>query len=128
MRRTAAVAVLVLGLAACGSSKSDVSANTTTTQSGQDCLPTLNAAVAATMALPEWQIDVVGAAGDGHRQRTTYQGPTRYEVIDLDSSGINGAFTGWELGNNHHPQINVVRVGLNYLFNFAAPAPVIAQY
>ena len=40
----------------------------------------------------------------------------------------NGAFTGWELGNNHHPQINVVRAGVNYLFNFASPAPVVAKY
>ena len=24
-----------------------------------------------------------------------------YLYVDLDSSGINGAFTGWELGNNH---------------------------
>ncbi len=51
-----------------------------------------------------------------------------YLYVDLDSSGINGAYTGWQLGNNHHPQLNVVRVGLNYIFNFAAPAPVVAKY
>jgi hypothetical protein len=32
------------------------------------------------------------------------------------------------LGNNHHPQINVVRAGVNYHFNFAQPAPVVAKY
>ncbi len=31
----------------------------------------------------------------------------------------------WE---NNHPEINVVRVGLNYLFNFAPSAPVVAKY
>ena len=51
-----------------------------------------------------------------------------YLYVDLDSSGINGAFTGWQLGNNHHPQLNVVRLGVNYLFNFGAPAPVLAKY
>ncbi|MFY9629019.1 MAG: outer membrane beta-barrel protein [Methylocystis sp.] len=51
-----------------------------------------------------------------------------YLYVDLDSSGVNGAYTGWQLGNNHHPQLNVVRVGVNYLFNFAAPAPVLAKY
>ena len=29
---------------------------------------------------------------------------------------------------NYHPQLNVVRVGVNYHFNFAAPAPVVAKY
>ena len=51
-----------------------------------------------------------------------------YLYVDLDSSGINGAFTGWELGNNHHPQINVVRAGVNYHFNWGAPAPTVARY
>jgi outer membrane immunogenic protein len=51
-----------------------------------------------------------------------------YLYVDLASSGINGAFTGWELGNNHHPQINVVRAGVNYHFNWAAPAPTVAKY
>ena len=51
-----------------------------------------------------------------------------YLYVDLDSSGINGAYTGWQLGNNDHPQLNVVRAGLNYHFNFAAPAPVVAKY
>jgi outer membrane immunogenic protein len=51
-----------------------------------------------------------------------------YLYVDLASSGIYGAYTGWELGNNHHPQINVVRAGVNYHFNFAQPAPVVAKY
>jgi outer membrane immunogenic protein len=51
-----------------------------------------------------------------------------YLYVDLDSSGINGAYTGWQLGNNHHPQINVVRAGVNYHFNWGAPAPVVAKY
>ncbi len=38
-----------------------------------------------------------------------------------------GAF-GWTFGNHFHPQLNVVRVGVNYHFNFAAPAPVVAKY
>jgi outer membrane immunogenic protein len=51
-----------------------------------------------------------------------------YLYVDLASSGIYGAYTGWELGNNHHPEINVVRLGVNYLFNFAPSAPVVAKY
>jgi len=51
-----------------------------------------------------------------------------YLYVDLASSGINGAYTGWELGNNHHPEINVVRAGVNYHFNWGAPAPTIAKY
>jgi len=51
-----------------------------------------------------------------------------YLYVDLNSSGINGAFTGWELGNHHHPQLNVVRAGVNYHFNWAEPAPVVAKY
>jgi outer membrane immunogenic protein len=51
-----------------------------------------------------------------------------YLYVDLASSGINGAFTGWQLGNNHHPQINVVRAGVNYHFNWGSPTPVVAKY
>jgi outer membrane immunogenic protein len=51
-----------------------------------------------------------------------------YLFVDLNSSGVNGAFTGFEFGTHHHPQLNVVRAGVNYLFNFAAPAPVVAKY
>jgi outer membrane immunogenic protein len=51
-----------------------------------------------------------------------------YLYVNLNSSGVNGAFTGFEFGTHHHPQLNVVRVGVNYHFNFAAPAPVVAKY
>ena len=51
-----------------------------------------------------------------------------YLYVDLASSGVYGAYTGWELGNNHHPEINVVRAGVNYHFNWGAPAPVVANY
>jgi outer membrane immunogenic protein len=52
-----------------------------------------------------------------------------YLYVDLDSSGVNGAFTGYQLGSHNHAEINVVRAGVNYLFNFGgAPAPVLAKY
>jgi outer membrane immunogenic protein len=50
-----------------------------------------------------------------------------YLYVDLDSNGRTGTF-GWTWGNHFHPQLNVVRVGVNYHFNFAAPAPVVAKY
>ncbi len=52
-----------------------------------------------------------------------------YLYMDLNSSGVYGAFTGYEFGSRHHPEINVVRLGVNYLFNFGGPpAPVLAKY
>ncbi len=50
-----------------------------------------------------------------------------YLYVDLDSNGQTGNL-GWTWGNRFHPQLNVVRVGVNYHFNFAAPAPVVAKY
>ena len=50
-----------------------------------------------------------------------------YLYVDLDSNGQTGTF-GWTWGNHFHPQLNVVRAGINYHFNFAAPAPVVAKY
>jgi outer membrane immunogenic protein len=50
-----------------------------------------------------------------------------YLYVDLSSNGATGSL-GWSYGYNFHPQINVVRVGVNYLFNFAPPAPVVAKY
>jgi len=44
-----------------------------------------------------------------------------YLYVDLDSSGINGAYTGWQLGNNHHPQINVVRAGVELSLQLGRP-------
>ncbi len=51
-----------------------------------------------------------------------------YLYMNLNNSGVNGAFTGYEFGSRYHPEINVVRAGVNYLFNFGAPAPVLAKY
>jgi len=50
-----------------------------------------------------------------------------YLYVDLDSGGATGGF-GWNYGYHVHPQLNVVRAGVNYLFNFAPPAPVLAKY
>jgi len=50
-----------------------------------------------------------------------------YLFLDLDSGGATGTF-GWNFGNHFHPQINVVRAGVNYHFNWGAPAPVLARY
>ena len=50
-----------------------------------------------------------------------------YLYVDLDSNGTTGTF-GWTYGQHFHPQLNVVRLGVNYHFNFAAPAPVVAKY
>jgi len=50
-----------------------------------------------------------------------------YLYIDLSSGGLSGA-NGWNYGYNFHPEINVVRAGVNYHFNWAAPAPVLAKY
>jgi outer membrane immunogenic protein len=51
-----------------------------------------------------------------------------YLYVNLTSSGNNGGGSLWQVSNNIHPQINVVRVGVNYHFNFAQPAPVVAKY
>jgi outer membrane immunogenic protein len=51
-----------------------------------------------------------------------------YLYVDLNSSGVNGAFTGFEFGTHHHPQLNVVRAGVNYHFNWGSPTPVVAKY
>ena len=50
-----------------------------------------------------------------------------YLYVDLSSNGATGGL-GFNYGYYFHPQFNVVRVGVNYLFNFAAPAPVVAKY
>ena len=43
------------------------------------------------------------------------------------ATDTTGTF-GYTYGQHFHPQLNVVRVGVNYHFNFAAPAPVVAKY
>jgi outer membrane immunogenic protein len=50
-----------------------------------------------------------------------------YLYADLSGGGNNNGF-GWNWGYNFHPQINIVRVGVNYHFNWAEPAPVLAKY
>jgi outer membrane immunogenic protein len=50
-----------------------------------------------------------------------------YLYVDLDSGGTTGV-TGFQWGSHHHPQVNIVRAGLNYHFNFGANAPVLAKY
>jgi outer membrane immunogenic protein len=48
-----------------------------------------------------------------------------YLYVDLSDCGGNG---GWNIGQSFRPQINVVRAGVNYHFNWGAPAPVVAKY
>ena len=50
-----------------------------------------------------------------------------YLYVDLDSSGTTGGW-GFNWGYHNHPQLNVVRAGVNYHFNWGAPAPVVAKY
>ncbi len=50
-----------------------------------------------------------------------------YLFVDLSSGGATGPF-GFEFGTHHHPQVNIVRAGVNYHFNFGGPAPVLARY
>jgi outer membrane immunogenic protein len=50
-----------------------------------------------------------------------------YLFTDLNSGGTTGAW-GFQTGYHHHPQFNTVRAGVNYHFNFGAPAPVLAKY
>ena len=49
-----------------------------------------------------------------------------YLFVDLSSGGTTGLF-GFQFGSHRHPEINVVRAGLNYHFNWGA-APVVAKY
>jgi outer membrane immunogenic protein len=50
-----------------------------------------------------------------------------YLYADLSSGGVTGGF-GWNYGYNMHPEVNIVRAGVNYHFNWAAPAPILAKY
>ncbi|MFY9654985.1 MAG: outer membrane beta-barrel protein [Methylocystis sp.] len=50
-----------------------------------------------------------------------------YLYADLDSGGMTGGW-GWNYGYHLHPQVNIVRAGVNYHFNWAAPAPVLAKF
>jgi outer membrane immunogenic protein len=50
-----------------------------------------------------------------------------YLYVNLSGGGATGAF-GWNFGYHRHPQLNVVRAGVNYHFNFGSSAPVLAKY
>ncbi len=50
-----------------------------------------------------------------------------YLYMDLSSGGVTGGW-GWNYGYHFHPEVNIVRAGVNYHFNWAAPAPVLAKY
>jgi outer membrane immunogenic protein len=51
-----------------------------------------------------------------------------YLFADLSSGGTTGPFGFFTFGTHDHPQFNVVRAGVNYHFNWGAPAPVVASY
>ena len=50
-----------------------------------------------------------------------------YLYVDLSGGGNNGG-GGWNWGYNFHPQLNIVRAGVNYHFNWGQPAPVLAKF
>lgn len=50
----------------------------------------------------------------------------KVEYLHTDLSG--GGDNGWWGARQHHNQSNLVRAGVNYHFNVAAPAPVFAKY
>ncbi len=50
-----------------------------------------------------------------------------YLYADLQSGGITGTF-GYNYGYHFHPELNIVRAGVNYHFNWSEPAPVLAKY
>jgi outer membrane immunogenic protein len=50
-----------------------------------------------------------------------------YLYADLSSGGTTGGF-GWNYGYHLHPELNIVRAGVNYHFNWAAPVPVLAKF
>ena len=49
------------------------------------------------------------------------------EYLYVDLSNMSG-YGAWNIGQSFQPQINVVRAGVNYHFNWGAPAPVVAKY
>ena len=50
-----------------------------------------------------------------------------YLFVDLSNNGATGAL-GFNFGSRFQPQYNIVRAGVNYHFNWGAPAPVLAKY
>jgi outer membrane immunogenic protein len=66
-------------------------------------------------------------AGGGVEWLFAPQWSAKAEYLYVDLSNCQGN-NGWNVGNNFHPQLNVVRAGINYHFNWGAPAPVLAKY
>ena len=53
----------------------------------------------------------------------------KVEYLYVDLSGSNSLNnSGYNFGYNYNPRLNVVRAGVNYHFNWGAPAPVVAKY
>jgi len=50
-----------------------------------------------------------------------------YLYADISGGGISGG-SSWNTDANFHPQINILRGGLNYHFNWAAPQAIVAKY
>ena len=50
-----------------------------------------------------------------------------YLYVSLYNNNWNGG-GGFNFGSNYNPQFNVVRAGVNYHFNWDAPAPILAKY
>jgi len=50
-----------------------------------------------------------------------------YLYVAHSNNNWNGG-GGFNFGNAYNPQFNIVRAGINYHFNWGAPAPVIAKY
>ena len=67
------------------------------------------------------------AAASSGCSRPNWSAKAEYLYVDLSSNGATGGL-GFNWGYYYHPEINVVRAGVNYHFNWGAPAPVIAKY
>ncbi|MFY9833828.1 MAG: outer membrane beta-barrel protein, partial [Methylocystis sp.] len=53
----------------------------------------------------------------------------KVEYLYVNLSGSNSLNnSGYNFGYNYNPGLNVVRAGVNYHFNWGAPAPVVAKY
>ena len=46
-----------------------------------------------------------------------------YLYADLDSNGVTDSY-----GYHFRPEVNIVRAGVKYHFNWSAPAPVLAKF
>jgi outer membrane immunogenic protein len=51
-----------------------------------------------------------------------------YLHAEFSSSDFNNGAWGWGGGLQSNPRLNLVRAGVNYHFNWGAPAPVMAKY